>query len=61
MVKRPLKDLCGISPWTYSTGQIAKISTDAIRTNDIVLDPNYQRDVVWDDMRAEGLIVSLLS
>jgi hypothetical protein len=40
---------------------VAKHFLDAIKTNDIVLDPEYQRDVVWDDMRAEGLIVSLLS
>jgi uncharacterized protein with ParB-like and HNH nuclease domain len=40
---------------------MTKLSRDAIKSSDIILDPEYQRDVVWDDTRCEGLLVSLLS
>lgn len=40
---------------------MTKLSPDAIKSGDIILDPEYQRDVVWDDTRCEGLLVSLLS
>lgn len=40
---------------------IADSFTECIESGHIVLNPDYQREVVWDETRASNLITSILS
>lgn len=40
---------------------IANSLPDCIESKHIVLNPDYQREVVWDETRASNLITSILS
>ena len=45
----------------FPKNNIANARPDCIESKHIVLDPEYQREVVWDETRASNLITSILS
>jgi uncharacterized protein with ParB-like and HNH nuclease domain len=40
---------------------VTDLHPDCIESKHIVLNPDYQREVVWDETRASNLITSILS
>jgi hypothetical protein len=59
IVNRTVKDLHSKQPYDSSRVD-SNIIIELSQTKYLKLDPEYQRDVVWDETRASGLIRSLI-
>lgn len=60
VIIRPLSNLYGIILSPLSTAE-ANFLDECIESKHIILNPDYQREVVWDETRSSNLITSILS